>query len=246
MKINTIIKQILLSVIFVFFSFTIHAQDTIYLNANKEVVPKDSSFQFIKIQNISEKGFNEKTFNLAGILISDHNYTDTTFKTRHGLSKNWNEDGKLYSSISYDNGRFNGFVKTFWPNGKPKRIDFFRNNIFQDGTCYDSLGNKVEHYDYQTMPQFSGGDAGLIKYIAENTKYPKEALDLYITGTVYIKFVVNKSGKISNVAPINKIDPILEKEALKVVYSMPDWKPGTQDAIPVDVWFIIPIKFNLQ
>jgi len=109
-----------------------------------------------------------------------------------------------------------------------------------------------ESYAIQVKPEYPGGDKALIRYVAENTVYPKEALDKGKQGTVYVRFVVNKSGKVE-VATIlqnpnkkQKNDPLLEAEALRVVKSFPAWKPGMNDGKPVNVWFIVPVKFMLK
>ena len=103
-----------------------------------------------------------------------------------------------------------------------------------------------ESYAIQVKPAFPGGDEALMKYVAENTKYPKEALEKNIEGTVYVRFVVNKNGKVENAKELRSVDPFLEAEALRVVSSLPAWKPGMNKGKPVNVWFIMPVKFKLQ
>ncbi len=103
-----------------------------------------------------------------------------------------------------------------------------------------------ESFAIQEKPSFPGGDAELIKYVAEHTKYPVIALENGIEGTVYIRFVVTKNGDVGEAKVLRAVDPLLEEEALRVVKGMPKWTPGKNNGNPVNVWFIIPVKFVLQ
>jgi len=99
-------------------------------------------------------------------------------------------------------------------------------------------------------PEFPGGEQALIKFIAENTIYPKEVMEKGIQGTIYVRFIVKKDGsvQVSEIVKRPNIanDPSLEIEAARVVGSLPNWKPGTIKGQAVNVSFIIPIQFNLQ
>jgi protein TonB len=100
--------------------------------------------------------------------------------------------------------------------------------------------------DLTEMPRFEGGDAALIRYIAEHAKYPVSAQEQGIEGTVYIRFVVTRTGKIGDVKVLRSADPLLDDEALKVVKLLPAWTPGKKNGYPVNVWFVIPVKFRLH
>ena len=97
----------------------------------------------------------------------------------------------------------------------------------------------------EDMPEFKGGDKALLKYISEHVVYPEIAKENDIQGTVYVKFVVNEKGKVTNVGLLRGVDPLLDKEAIKVIESLPDWKPGRQSGKNVKVSMQVPIKFQL-
>ena len=101
-------------------------------------------------------------------------------------------------------------------------------------------------YFAEIMPEFPGGIAGLKRYISKKVKYPVEAKESDIQGKVYVRFVVNSKGETEQVSIIRGVDPILDKEALRVVKSFPKWKPGVQGGEKVNVWFTVPINFKLQ
>ncbi len=98
----------------------------------------------------------------------------------------------------------------------------------------------------ENMPEFPGGDLGLMKYIQKNVKYPAIAKEYNITGKVYVSFIVDKSGKVTNVKVVRGVDKNLDAEAVRVVKSLPKYKPGKQRGKAVRVMFTIPINFTLN
>lgn len=98
----------------------------------------------------------------------------------------------------------------------------------------------------EVMPQFPGGEEGRIKYLKENVNYPEAARKQGIEGTVFVTFVVEKDGSVTNARVLRGIGGGCDEEALRVVSAMPNWKPGMQRGKPVRVQFNVPIKFNLN
>ncbi|MBT3622250.1 energy transducer TonB [Flavobacteriales bacterium] len=98
----------------------------------------------------------------------------------------------------------------------------------------------------ENMPEFPGGDLGLMKYIQKNVKYPAIAKEYNITGKVYVNFIVDKSGSVTNVKIVRGVDKNLDAEAVRVVKSLPKYKPGKQRGKAVRVMYTIPINFTLN
>lgn len=98
----------------------------------------------------------------------------------------------------------------------------------------------------EVMPEFPGGNIALIKYLGSNVNYPIIAQENGIQGKVYIGFVVDENGNINDVILLRGVDKSLDNEALRVVRSMPKWKPGKQGGKAVKVRFNVPILFDLQ
>jgi TonB family protein len=98
----------------------------------------------------------------------------------------------------------------------------------------------------EKMPSYPGGEEARIKFFTENIKYPQEARKKGITGTVYVTYVVEKDGSITNVKIIRGIGGGCDEESVRVVSSMPKWNPGMEKAKPVRTQFNIPIKFSLD
>ena len=98
----------------------------------------------------------------------------------------------------------------------------------------------------ETMPEFPGGQGAMMRYIAENIQYPIIAMENGIQGRVICQFVVEKDGRVSNIQVVRTSgDPSLDKEGVRVISTMPKWKPGTQRGKPVRVTYTIPVNFRL-
>jgi len=95
-------------------------------------------------------------------------------------------------------------------------------------------------------PKYPGGDEARLLFIRENIKYPKEAKDKGIQGTVYVNFIVEKDGSISNVNVARGVNKLLDDEAVRVTKLMPKWTPGKQKGEVVRVSFNMPIRFTLS
>ena len=98
----------------------------------------------------------------------------------------------------------------------------------------------------EQMPQFPGGNAALMEYLRSNTHYPVVAAENGVQGLVSFSFVVEKDGSITDVQVARPVDPSLDKEAARVVKSMPKWQPGKQNGSFVRVRYIVPVTFKLQ
>jgi len=98
----------------------------------------------------------------------------------------------------------------------------------------------------EVMPSFEGGDQELLRYLGDNLKYPKIAMDVNAEGTVYLQFVVEADGNIAEVTVLRSVFEPLDQEAIRVIKTMPKWLPGKQNGKSVRVLYTIPIKFDIQ
>lgn len=99
----------------------------------------------------------------------------------------------------------------------------------------------------EQMPEYpDGGMAGLMKYLSGAIRYPAIAAENGVQGRVTVQFVVNRDGSIVDAQVVRGVDPYLDKEALRVINSMPKWKPGMQRGKPVRVRYTVPVNFRLQ
>ena len=102
------------------------------------------------------------------------------------------------------------------------------------------------------MPEFPGGDSALRRFITDNLKYPEEAKESCMSGKVFVQFIINKNGEVENPQIARGVEPALDKEAIRVIQSLPKWKPGQNKSkydnewVPVRVSFTIPVDFKLE
>ena len=98
----------------------------------------------------------------------------------------------------------------------------------------------------EQMPSFPGGPAQLMKWLAEHVQYPTVAQENSVQGRVIIAFVVERDGSITDVNVVRSVDPLLDKEAVRVVSNMPKWIPGKHDGAPVRVKYNMSLTIRLQ
>ncbi len=98
----------------------------------------------------------------------------------------------------------------------------------------------------EQMPEFPGGEVALRKFIAENLQYPKITQECDISGKVYVRFVVTKIGEVANIQIVRGVDELLDMEAIRVISTLPNFKPGMQNGKPVNVWYTVPVDFQLN
>jgi TonB family protein len=247
---NTASRKLFL--FFIFFTgldLSLNAQDTSYYKDNGDEVSSLSLSDYYAVLERNPADSNKatvKTYFKSGKIKSEKYYSNFDKKVFDGKFKAYYADGQLRQAIDYKNGKMNGQVLTYWENGKPKRIDNFKNDKFINGKCFNEEGKLIPHTPFERMPEFPGGETGMIFYLRRKIRYPKKARKKRIEGTVVIQFVVGKDGNVINAKVFKSVNPDLDQEALDIVKKMPKWKPGIQDGEPVSVQYSLPIRFNLQ
>ena len=109
--------------------------------------------------------------------------------------------------------------------------------VYEDSKVFTSV---------EQMPEFPGGQAALMSWLANHIKYPAMAQENGVQGRVVVQFVVKKDGSISDVKVVRSKDPDLDREAVRVVKTFPNFIPGKMNGQAVNVWYTLPINFKLQ
>lgn len=115
-----------------------------------------------------------------------------------------------------------------------------QDSVQQTTSMADKVFDKVDE-----MPSFPGGQGAMMEFLSKNIKYPIVAEENGIQGRVLVKIVVKKDGTIDSPKVIKSVDPSLDKEAIRVVKTMPKWIPGKQKGEPVNVSFTVPVTFRI-
>lgn len=110
----------------------------------------------------------------------------------------------------------------------------------------ETVEEETEFIIVEEMPMFGSGTADLMKYLSANIKYPTVSAEQGVQGKVVVQFVVGIHGEILNPVVVKSVDPYLDKEAIRVISTMPKWKPGKQRGKAVRVKYTVPVVFKLQ
>ena len=109
----------------------------------------------------------------------------------------------------------------------------------------DDGGDEI-YYVVEVQPEFPGGQQAMLQWINNHMQYPQAALDQGIQGRVYVQFVVEKNGSLTNIKVLRNVDTSLSNEAIRLVQTMPRWTPGYKDGQPVRCQVTIPITFKID
>lgn len=156
-------------------------------------------------------------------------------------AKNIKEDDKLLAQESLNETR--GVISVNTQEGSLDR------NAVSEGVATNNVITETEDkpsFGVEQMPLFPGGEKELMAFISKNLKYPAIASDNGIQGRVVLRFVVSKTGDVTDVQILKGLDPACDKEAVRVVKAMPRWIPGRQNGRNVPVYYTLPVTYRLQ
>ena len=241
-------RNIFLTAVAVCLAGQLRSQDTVWLSKSGNIVSKDSAqrYQVIFRNDTDTQLVKVLSFKAGGILLCEANYYPYSPKpVFHGVSRQY-KDGQLEEERFYTNGRLNGYLQTYWENGRIKRKDWYEKGDFVRGNCYGLNGNDSTWFPYESLASFPGGIDSLRRFITKNIKYPPMATLEGKEGTVKVSFIVNKEGSLDSIRVINPIYPPFEREALRLVGLMPKWIPGRIDGRTVNMAFLLPVTFRLN
>ena len=241
-------KKLLVTISF-FSVLLVSGQDTTYFDADQNKVKGMKYARYYKIiyrDLIDTSQVLEKEYYVSGQIMSETSYSDYSKGMKEGKSQHWYENGQIRRNIDYVNGQIHGQLLTYWKNGHLKRSDTYETGKLIEGKCMDSLGSEVEHYDYWVAPRFPGGTESMKRYLLKELKYPASAQKKRIEGVVYVAFIVERDGEITDVRIKKGTHKLLDKEALRMISSMSRWIPHMCDGETVKIRIVLPIRFQLD
>jgi hypothetical protein len=199
--------------------FSLFGQDTTFYDMNRKITSYRDSVDYYTV------------------ILREQNDTDRAVVKFIG--KSGQLDGVIHFS-SYSKSIKVGEHLGYWRNGKLKRKDEYQKGKLIKGECYDSSGNQIPHFDFETMPQFPGGDNALLFFVQKRLMNFKNSE--HAQGNIILTFVVNKDGAAENPKIKKGINKELDNQVLEILWNMPTWKPGMQDGVPVEVKYTLPIN----
>jgi periplasmic protein TonB len=249
-------KQLFITLLLLM-SIGIYGQDTVYFDMKgdkvKSLALADSYRVTIK-DSVAANRKIERKYYMSGKIKSEKHLLEIVTNTEmkkpsfqlDGKFREWYGNGQLWKDLNYDQNNLNGEIMTYWDNGQLKRHELFQSGKSVKGECYDREGKSVDFLSFQVLPEFVGGISALMDFLSRNVTYPVAMQKCHLEGKVFVGFIVNKEGSVTDVKVLRGVSPEFDEEAIRVAKSMPKWNPGMQDGEKVNVRYTLPINFKLH
>ena len=254
-------KKTILTLLITLCPILAFASDYIYLGSsdvnniyvNNDITLNDGIYRaWVKFTYRNTKaGIAEKIHNAKSLRLPSLSYVLILkeFDIEKKQSRNiatyiYRKDGTLIDNKTDEYGEFEYIV----PNSVEEvLLNFVSNQMDKKTSIHEEKDRDEKIYEVvEQMPAFQGGQGALMTYINKELKYPAEAQTNGIQGRVTVSFVIEEDGSITNATVVRSINPDLDKEALRVINSMPKWIPGKNNGRNVRVRFNVPVQFKLQ
>lgn len=217
----------------------------------------------------SDKGI-VRTYTILGRLEREVQYSSIKAKTKHGMYRSYNDSGILVTQWNYDHDSLEGpfyhfydsgnrhvvgkyasnelhdSLYTWYENGAVRRKDVYNNGQLLVGKCYTETGADTTYFPFEVVAAFPGGHQAMSRWIGRQIRYPEDAIENNISGKVYVRFIIEKDGTITNIYIERGVSPSMDQEVIRVVNEMPKWEPGWFDGRLVSSAFRLPVNFQLD
>lgn len=182
-------------------------------------------------------------FTDGGMVINDEYYHEGL---KEGLSMYYDSATHFTYKMHYKKGKLNDTLIGYYPHNVIRRMEIYSNDSLLSGHCYSEEGNEISFFQRQIMPEYPGGETALMQFIQDHLDYPRAALDDNIQGRVFVTFIVETDGTLSDLGIAKSVHPLLDKAAIKVVRRLSKFKPGQFEGKPIRVRFSLPINFSIH
>ncbi len=235
-------KNFILLIALLYVSLSVNSQvvDTLYFDIDNKVCNQDEYYYSRVITQSAPTTYQVNDFYLSNVLKLK---ASAIVKKRYKYnSKDWVKIGQFEDSPL----KFDGEWLGYYPSGKKEERRLYANGEIQFGLRYDVLSGDSVYFYAEKMPEFEGGELKLREFIGRNVIYPVGAQIRGVQGRVFVSFVVDANGHVVDCAIARGVDGELDQEAIRVVSSLPKWKPSEQDGKKVSFSYTVPINFQLQ
>lgn len=250
-------------------------QDTIYYSKNGTILctkygadnyeilsrdPGDSTKVIERVYSINGKLRLEKYFLKSDLINVNKDSIKDVYSPRtlfpkvvnnitrkiEGRYKEWYDNGQLSKDFYVENGKKNGNLNLYWEDGKPRRADVYKNGVLISGECFDKKGKIISYFEADKPASYPGGTEALIAFISKNLRYPPRAIQNNIEGIVFVKFEINEYGRVVSSKVVKSVDKELDREACRLIYSIPKWLPEYCNGDPVSSVRKLGVNFFLK
>jgi TonB family protein len=235
-------------------AFTQKKIETSYFNADGDLVRTKAKASYYRVVQTNGKRRITVEYDSTDMKLGETSYrkdrpqigVGDSVWWKYGSFREWYASGQLKAEGSYILDRLHDNLKTYYPNGALRRNDVYYIDTLKQAHYYAEDSTELPHVPYREQAEFKGGQAEMFRYLGENIVYPLESRREGIEGTVYVGFTISRTGAVENVKIKVSVDENLDEEALRVVKSMPTWKPAKQEGALVRIAFTLPVRFKLS
>ncbi len=243
------LKVLIALIVFLGVEKKLHAQsnglDTLFYKSTGEATKRtDANYYKVFFQEKGLQRITERTFYINDEIRTITHFANEQLTKKMDSSHSFFQNGKLHWVAFYDHNGQMVYLKQLHPNGQLKRIEFYKQGQFIKGKKYNAKGKRVRFSRFQQPAKYNGGYKRMIAFLNRNIRYPQQAQDQNISGTVYVSFIVNTDGSVQNPKIERSVHPLLNEEALRVVGIMKQWIPARTNDKAVNARIRIPITFG--
>lgn len=241
-------KKTYILVTLVILTLNLFAQDTIrvYFDENwKKIERIEDAAYYRKLYKKGDLWY-AKDYYLTGQLQMEGSFTNKKCTKRSGSFAYYSEDGTIDFKGAYLKNKHEGIWNWYHSNGQKSSEELYIKGKRIKAEYWDANGMRVDSTEGEHMAKFNESIQGFRKYVDAHLVYPSSAANQGTEGQVFISFVVEKDGSLSNIKAVKNADYELIKEALRVVRSSPKWEPAKQHNRFVRIHYTFPITFILK
>ncbi|PJJ58863.1 TonB family protein [Hymenobacter chitinivorans DSM 11115] len=242
---------------------------TYYTRAGRPTAAPDSAAYYTVVQKQGPGG-SITTYGLDGRRLHQERYSQLRTGQRQGLSTEWDaRTGRRVASYPYRQGQLHGVVRAWYPSGRPRwqlayergrrqgplrawypggrlmRTETYRVGVRTAGHCYTRAGRDTAWFAFERPARFIGGPAALQQWLDTNIRYPALALRNQVEGHSRVQFVVDATGRVTNVQVLKALGAGVEETVVRTLTRMPAWEPAVVAGQPVAVPYELPIIFSI-
>ncbi|GEM_PF-5714152 len=240
-------RKIYILVTLFILTLNLFAQDTIrvYFDENwKKIERIEDAAYYRKLFKKCDLWY-AKDYYLRGQLQMEGSFTNKKCTKRSGAFTYYSEDGTIDFKGAYIKNKYEGIWNWYHLNGQKSSEELYFKGKRIKAEYWDANGMRVDSTEGEHMARFNGSVQGFRKYVDSKLKYPESAVNQEDEGRVYVSFVVEKDGSLSNIKAVKSVGKALTEEALRVVRSSPKWEPAKQHNRFVRIHYTFPITFIL-
>lgn len=241
-----------------------------YYTATGRATTSPDSAAYYTVVHKQGAGGSITTYHPNGQRLHQEQYSQLRSGQRHGFSTEWNaitgrrvarypyQRGKLqgvvqawYSNgrpswqLAYQHGQRHGALRAWYPNGRVMRLETYRSGQRTTGRCYTRAGRDTVWFAFERPAQFVGSDQALHTWLTRNLRYPASDLRNQVEGSVRVRFVVDKLGRVQNPEITKGLGSSINEEVLRLLKIMPAWQPAVVAGRAVAVPYELPVEFRI-